>query len=113
MARVKEWEHIAQNVPVVREAADDPSRFLSMVETKAFLPFKNAQEAVDNMTAVANGQATKELVSFLEINFPKVGKKKGKDGSVAGVCLLGVSDAGLGKTLAGLGFPAHLNPNVQ
>ncbi len=39
--------------------------------TQAFHPFADAEEALNNMNAVANGTVTDELKNFLELNLPK------------------------------------------
>ena len=37
----------------------------------AFLPFKSALEALQQINAISDGLATDELLNFLELNLPK------------------------------------------
>jgi nucleolar protein 56 len=53
----------------------------------AFLPFESAESALENISAISEGDATKYLTDFLEMNLPK--------GS-----MLGVSDTKLGNVLS-------------
>eukprot|EP01071_Lankesteria_metandrocarpae_P011208 Lankesteria_metandrocarpae@DN5423_c0_g1_i14.p1 len=95
LGHVKEWDRIAQDNPAVLAACADPQRFGQILELKAFHPFKNAGEALENMNAVVSGTSTALLRSFLDQNLPKKRKR----------CQIGVSDIALGKDLTGYGFP--------
>lgn len=68
-------------------------RFLSFsqqVSLRGWLPFKNAEEALENITAICSGKATECLIAFLAQNLPKKKKKY----------QLGISDSDLAKDLA-------------
>merc|ERR1719436_2315721 len=57
---------------------------------QAWAPFTNAEEALQQVNAIAAGTPTEELVNFLEMNLPKSKKKY----------QLGVYDPELGKELS-------------
>ena len=42
-----------------------------VVDLVAFLPFKSALEALQQINAISDGLATDELLNFLELNLPK------------------------------------------
>jgi len=86
----KEAEATAQTDDAVQEAMQDPKRFAKMIELHAWTPFKDAEEALLQVTSVANGESTDSLQNFLEQNLPKAKKKY----------QLGVYDPELGKALA-------------
>eukprot|EP00388_Colpodella_angusta_P044327 GDKK01062482.1.p1 GENE.GDKK01062482.1~~GDKK01062482.1.p1 ORF type:complete len:507 (+),score=180.14 GDKK01062482.1:1-1521(+) len=99
---VKEWEQIGKDSSSVQEAVEDSSRFTSICSLKAFHPFAHAEEALENINAVATGAVTDLLNNFLENNLPK---KKSK-------CSLGVIDTNLGKTLSDKEFPVVFDKNI-
>jgi len=102
LLHVAEWEQIGQDSEAVQEAVQDFSRLSSMCKLKAFHPFADAEEALNNMNAVANGTVTDELKNFLELNLPK---KKTK-------YTLGVCDPSIGKSLVDAGFSVSYDKNV-
>lgn len=57
----------------------------------AYAPFTNAQNALDNVNAISDGQITDDLTAFLENNLPKTKKNQS--------VLLGVADPKLGSTI--------------
>merc|ERR1712232_956375 len=63
--------------------------FGKMVTLHAWTPFSNAEEALEQVNAVAANMVTELLINFLETNLPKAKKKY----------QLGVYDAELGKEL--------------
>jgi len=85
-----EAEATAQTDDAVQEAMQDAKRFAKMIELHAWTPFKDAEEALEQVTCVANGVSTDSLTNFLEQNLPKAKKKY----------QLGVYDPELGKMLA-------------
>lgn len=86
----KEFEETAETEEEVQNALLDPKKFGKMMGLHAWLPFQDAEDALSQTNAVAAGEATEELVNFLEMNLPK--KKKSYQ--------LGVYDPELGKALA-------------
>jgi len=98
----KEWEQIGQETPAVQQAMNDVEGFGRFVDFKGFHPFLNAEEALTNMKAIANSEATDLLKAFLEQNLPKKKKKY----------QLGVCDPTLAKALAEHGFPVIYDKNV-
>jgi len=79
----------------------DLSRFGRAVKFKSFQPFESALEALENVNAVSEHAMTDTLRGFLEMNLPKI--KKRKEGK-APAFSLGVIDAGLA-TAIGDGLP--------
>lgn len=92
-----EHDEIGQGLDAVTAAMQDLAKFGKAVKLQAFLPFKSAADALQNINEVSEGILGESLKGFLEMNLPKA--KKSKDGSVkkaAPSFSLGVSD----KTLA-------------
>jgi nucleolar protein 56 len=85
----KEFENTAEIDEEVQNAITDPKRFGKIVTLVAWLPFTDAEQALEQSNAIAGGTATEVLVNFLETNLPK--KKKAYQ--------LGVYDTELGKEL--------------
>lgn len=85
----KEFEETAETEEEVQNALLDAKKFGKMVALHAWTPFKNAEDALNQVNSIAAGTLTEELVNFLEMNLPK--KKKGYQ--------LGVYDPELGKEL--------------
>lgn len=85
-----ESDEIGQSLDEVQASILDLAKFGKVIKLKAFVPFKNAANALENINDVSEGIVNETLKSFLEMNIPKGSTKKGG-------CRLGVSD----KTLAG------------
>mmetsp|Transcript_63779 Transcript_63779/g.152081 ORF Transcript_63779/g.152081 Transcript_63779/m.152081 type:complete len:494 (+) Transcript_63779:35-1516(+) len=83
-------EEVAETEEAVQDAILDPKRFGKMVSLKAWSPYKDAEEALEQINAVASGVSTEVLTNFLEMNLPKSKKKY----------QLGVYDPELGKALS-------------
>lgn len=84
-----ESDEIGQSLDEVQAAVTDLAKFGKIMKLKAFMPFKNAAHALENINDVSEGICNETLKSFVEMNMGKSAKKGG--------CNLGVSD----KTLAG------------
>jgi len=97
---------IALDAPSIQEAAGDLAKFGKVVKLKAFVAFRNLQDALENINAISEGLMSDLLKTFLETNLPKV--KAGKKGGVQ----LGVADHRLGTAISdSLGFPCtHIDP---
>ncbi|XP_028391508.1 nucleolar protein 56-like [Dendronephthya gigantea] len=89
--KVVAQEEIGVLLPEVQEAQTDLARFGKLVKLVAFMPFKSAANALDNINCVSEGVIHDDLKVFLESNIP-VGKKKSK-------VSLGVSDPKLGAAI--------------
>eukprot|EP00413_Alexandrium_margalefii_P019790 CAMPEP_0204533064 /NCGR_PEP_ID=MMETSP0661-20131031/12071_1 /ASSEMBLY_ACC=CAM_ASM_000606 /TAXON_ID=109239 /ORGANISM="Alexandrium margalefi, Strain AMGDE01CS-322" /LENGTH=517 /DNA_ID=CAMNT_0051539363 /DNA_START=99 /DNA_END=1652 /DNA_ORIENTATION=- len=86
----KEFEETAESESEVQESLQDLKKFGKIVTIHAWTPFNNAEEALQQVNAIAAGTTTEVLLNFLEMNLPK---KKSK-------YQLGVYDPELGKELA-------------
>ena len=84
-----ESDEIGQSLDEVQAAVLDLAKFGKIMKLKAFLPFKTAAHALENINDVSEGICNESLKSFIEMNLSKSSKKSGAS--------LGVSD----KTLAG------------
>jgi len=73
--------------------------FSRAVKLKAFQPFANAEDALENINAISEHAMTESLKSFLEMNLPRVSSKKKKEGSVSQFSL-GVIDSGLATAIS-------------
>jgi len=67
-----------------------------MVKLVSFAPFQGAAQALENANEVSEGIASDFLLSILEVNMPKTGKRN--------KVTLGVSDKGLAGAIKGA-FP--------
>jgi nucleolar protein 56 len=81
-------EELAITSDEVQESLQDLQRFSKMVKLKSFRPFNSAEQALENINRVSEGEITEELAKFLELNMPK---KKAE---------LGVIDARMGNVLS-------------
>eukprot|EP01022_Parablepharisma_sp_SALTPOND_P019382 TRINITY_DN329_c0_g2_i2.p1 TRINITY_DN329_c0_g2~~TRINITY_DN329_c0_g2_i2.p1 ORF type:complete len:554 (-),score=78.76 TRINITY_DN329_c0_g2_i2:8103-9764(-) len=89
----EEIEEIAVELPKLQAALNSMEHFSKLVKLKAFQPFLTSEKALENMKAIADSQATDDLIQFLDTNLPKSAKsKKGKAIQVR----LGVTDTKLG-----------------
>jgi len=84
LLEVIEAEDIGLETREVMEAVVDYVRFARMVRLKAFVPFSSAEEALENIHAVSEGEVPGLLVSFLEANLPGMGKQKRRKEKKAG-----------------------------
>uniref|UniRef100_A0A0V0G5W8 Nucleolar protein 56 n=1 Tax=Triatoma dimidiata TaxID=72491 RepID=A0A0V0G5W8_TRIDM len=87
--RVKEFEEIGMLLPQVESSVPDLKKFNQVVDIKAFIPFKTAAVALENINNISEGLMTEDLQLFLEKNFPKDGK-----------ATLGVGDQKLAATIS-------------
>lgn len=69
---IEEFEEIGSEVDTVQAAVSDLAKFGKICKLKAFVPFRSAQDALENINAVSEGLVHPLLKDFLEANFPKV-----------------------------------------
>jgi len=98
----KQYDETAENEEEVQAAIQDVKKFGAMVTLVAWAPFENAEEALEQVNAIASGTPTESLLNFLEMNLPKSKKKY----------QLGVYDPELGKELSG-GFSVTHGQTVR
>lgn len=97
-----ESDEIGQGLETVTAAMQDLAKFGRVIKMHAFMPFKNAAEALQNINDVSEGIVSETLRAFLEMNLPKA--KKSKDGtpkkkSGSSPFVLGVSDKALASSI--------------
>ncbi len=91
-------EEISPTSSSNQQGITDLSLFSRSIKLKAFQPFASAEDALENANAISEHAMTASLQTFLEMNLPKVGKKK-KEGKAAPFSL-GVIDSGLANAIA-------------
>jgi nucleolar protein 56 len=89
-------EEIGTSLEEVQASIIDLARFSKIMKMKAFLPFTSAEVALQNINAVSEGELTKYLADFLDMN---VSKKKKKDGSKKNIAV-GVIDTKIGNVIS-------------
>ncbi|CAG0912797.1 unnamed protein product [Notodromas monacha] len=99
LTRVKEFEEVGAFLPEVEASVNDVRKFQGLVKLVGFAPFKNAQNALENMNAVAEGVTHDDLKIFLENSLP-ASKKKAKTvlGIIDSKLAAGISEAVPGTT---------------
>lgn len=98
-----EFEEVGQDEESVQQAILDPKLFSKMVKLKAFHAFATAEEALEEMNAVAEATPSECLMQFLGTNLPK---KKAK-------YQLGVADKSLAEALTASDIPATITQSVK
>lgn len=100
----KEFDELAQaslDVSVLQQLEEAKS-FKKIIELKSFHPFLTAEEALTEISAIANGECSESLQEFLSTNLPKV--KKSKDSTFK----IGIADPKLAESVKEAGFPVTL-----
>lgn len=91
------FEEIGALLEGSMDTVTDLDRFSRAVKLKAFQPFESAEDALASINAVSEHSCTDGLNAFLEMNLPKIKKKKeGKAPAFA----LGVVDPALATAIA-------------
>uniref|UniRef100_UPI00358F5F39 nucleolar protein 56 n=1 Tax=Myxine glutinosa TaxID=7769 RepID=UPI00358F5F39 len=88
---VQEVEEIGLLLPQVEASITNFGNFNKIVKLAAFLPFKSAQAALENINAVSEGILHDDLRIFLETHVPQSKKKK--------KVILGVADPKIGAAI--------------
>ncbi|KAL3772311.1 hypothetical protein ACHAW5_004916 [Stephanodiscus triporus] len=91
------FEEIGALLEGSMDTVTELDRFSRAVKLKAFQPFESAEDALSSINAVSEHSCTDGLHAFLEMNLPKIKKKKeGKPPAFA----LGVIDPALATAIA-------------
>ena len=94
---VVSFDEIGALLEGAMDAITDLGKFSRAIKLKAFQPFESAEDALSNINAVSEHSCTDSLHNFLEMNLPKIKKKKeGKAPSFA----LGVIDPAFATAIA-------------
>jgi len=80
-------EEISIMSPEVQESLQNLEKFSALVKLKSFLPFSSAEQSLEQINAISEGELTQCLMNFLDSAFPK---KKGT---------LGITDPKLGNLI--------------
>ena len=94
---VVELDEVASLTPELQAAIADADAFKRICKLKAFIAFNSAEQALENINAIAEHSVPDRLKSFLETNLPPVSSKKKKKGPAFS---LGVVEPDLGKAIA-------------
>ncbi|EJK47791.1 hypothetical protein THAOC_33467, partial [Thalassiosira oceanica] len=73
---VVQFEEIGALLEGAMDTVTDLDKFSRAVKLKSFQPFESAEDALSNMNAVSEHACTDGLTAFLEMNLPKIKKKK-------------------------------------
>lgn len=91
------FEEIGALLEGSMDTVTDLDRFSRAIKLKAFQPFESAEDALSSINAISEHSCTDGLHAFLEMNLPKIKKKKeGKPPAFA----LGVIDPALATAIA-------------
>lgn len=66
---------VGNRLKEVQDSVQDLSKFGKMVKLISFAPFQGAAQALENTNDISEGIASEYLLSLLEVNLPKSGKK--------------------------------------
>mmetsp|Transcript_17889 Transcript_17889/g.32021 ORF Transcript_17889/g.32021 Transcript_17889/m.32021 type:complete len:499 (+) Transcript_17889:95-1591(+) len=107
-------EVIGSSLDEVRKATSELSRLSKFIKLKAFMPFESAENALQNINALTEGEMTELLKNFLEMHMPKAKKvKDGKKKKKSGATLM-VVDKKLGNCIKEvLGYNVVSNEKVE
>jgi len=94
---VVQFEEIGALLEANAASVTDMERFGRAIKLKAFQPFESAQDALENANAISEHAMTDTLRNFLEMNLPKIKKKK--EGKAAPFAL-GVVDPALATAIS-------------
>ncbi len=105
----KEFDEIGQASldNSVLQQLEEPKSFRKLVELKSFHPFLTAEEALEEISAISNGECSSGLHEFLATNVPKV--KKSKEASFK----IGILDSKLAEAVKEAGFPVTLAQSAK
>lgn len=99
---VAEAEEIGIEMDSVQDAAQDLAKFGKICKLRAMMPFRSAQDALENINCISDGVLPDLLKDFLEAQLPKVKSKKKAAFS------LGVGDSKLAVSIGeALNFPCN------
>jgi NOP5NT (NUC127) domain len=72
---VKDVDNVGLSSDAVQQSISDMARFSKIANLLAFKPFTTAVDALEQINAVSESQATDMLATFLKTNLPKASKK--------------------------------------
>lgn len=64
-------EEISIMSPEVQESLQNLEKFSALVKLKAFLPFSSAEQSLEQINAISEGELTQCLINFLDTSVPK------------------------------------------
>ena len=104
----EEFDEIAGELPQIQSAITSMERFSKLVKMKAYAPFTSAEMALSNILAVAKGEVSEDLKTFLETFLPAVKKAKKQKFK------LGISDSRLGQSISeNTSFTASMSETIS
>ena len=81
----EEFDEAGGQLTKIQKALFDVERFSKMVKLAAYQPFTTAEEALDNITAIAQNKVTNTLKTFLQSHLPATKSSK-KQKFLLGIC---------------------------
>eukprot|EP00730_Choanoeca_flexa_P008896 TRINITY_DN12555_c2_g6_i3.p1 TRINITY_DN12555_c2_g6~~TRINITY_DN12555_c2_g6_i3.p1 ORF type:complete len:532 (+),score=208.98 TRINITY_DN12555_c2_g6_i3:23-1597(+) len=91
---VKESEEIGIELDSVQDAVQDLAKFGKICKLKAIMPFRSAQDALENINHISEGMLPELLKNFLETHLPQSSSTKKSPVTV------GVADSKIGQAIA-------------
>ena len=87
----EDFDDVGGQLKSIQKAIPNLERFSKMVKLSAFQPFQTAEEALENLTAIAANKIPKTLSSFLTTNLPSAKSSKKQK------FMLGIADPKMGQ----------------
>lgn len=66
----EDFDEVGGQLKQIQKSLGNVERFSKMVKLAAFQPFKTAEEALENLSAITQNEVPKTLKSFLTTNLP-------------------------------------------
>ena len=66
----EDFDELGGQLKAIQKSIANLERFSKMVKLAAFQPFQTAEEALENIQAIAQNKVSKTLKSFLTTNLP-------------------------------------------
>jgi nucleolar protein 56 len=81
----EEYDETGAGLSKVQKAISSLERFTKMVKIAAYVPFKTAEEALENIQAIAHNKVSATLKNFLTTHLPSTKSSK-KQKFALGIC---------------------------
>eukprot|EP00997_Jenningsia_sp_PLL12_P008656 NODE_545_length_1627_cov_78.937896_g451_i0.p1 GENE.NODE_545_length_1627_cov_78.937896_g451_i0~~NODE_545_length_1627_cov_78.937896_g451_i0.p1 ORF type:complete len:279 (-),score=60.83 NODE_545_length_1627_cov_78.937896_g451_i0:790-1587(-) len=103
----EEFDEVGGQLKAIQKAIESVDRFAKQIKLAAYQPFTTAEEALENIRAIAENRVSKTLKDFLLTNLPAVKSAKKQKFQ------LGISDVKLGSEITSeTGMTASYNETI-
>jgi nucleolar protein 56 len=104
----EEFDETGGQLKQIQKAIPNLERFSKMVKLAAFQPFTTAEEALENITTIAQNKVPETLKNFLNTNLPATKSSKKQK------FLLGIAEPKLGSEIfSETGVTASFNESIE